>query len=151
MTRVYDAPRDLVFRAWTDARHIAKWWGPKGFTNVVRAWDARKDGAIDLDMIAPDGTGHPMGGTIHEVSPPDRLVFTSTAFEDANGEPQLENLNTITFEDLGGKTRVTVHVAVLRASPAMEAGPLAGMEQGWNQSLNRLGDLVSKNGRKQCV
>ena len=143
ITRIYDAPRELVFRAFTDPAHIAKWWGPKDFTNVVRAWDAKPGGRIDLDMIAPDGNSHPMGGTIHEVSPPDRFVFTSTAFWEEDGTPGIENYNTVTFEDLGGKTRMTLRCQVLRASPAIKPA-LDGMEQGWNQSLDRLGDLVSQ-------
>jgi uncharacterized protein YndB with AHSA1/START domain len=143
LTRLYDAPRDLVFQAWTDPAHVVKWWGPKGFTNVLRKWEARPGGTIDLDMIAPDGTSHPMGGTIHEVAPPGRFVFTSTAFWDEKGEPGLENVNTVIFEDEGGKTRMTVHVKVLRDTPAV-AVPLAGMEMGWNQSLDRLGGLVTR-------
>ena len=142
ITRVLDAPRDLVFQAWLDPKRIAQWWGPKGFTNVVREWDARPGGAIDLDMIAPDGGGHPMGGAFREVTPPSRLVFTSTAFEDANGEPGLENLNTVTFSEEGNKTVMTLHVVVLRANERAAEG-LAGMEQGWNQTLDRLGDLVT--------
>ena len=142
ITRVYDAPRELVFRAFTDPAHVAKWWGPAGFSTVMRSWDARAGGDIDIDMVAPDGNSHPMGGTIHEVLPPERFVFTSTAFWEEDGTPGIENHNTVTFEDLGGKTRMTLRCRVLRASPAVQPA-LDGMDLGWNQSFDRLGDLVS--------
>ena len=69
-TRVFDAPRELVFRAWTDPKHVARWWGPKEFTNRVGEWDARPGGGIRLDMVGPDGTAYPMGGVFHEVAAP---------------------------------------------------------------------------------
>jgi uncharacterized protein YndB with AHSA1/START domain len=142
LTRTFDAPRALVFKLWTDPAQLARWWGPKDFTNIVRAWDARAGGKIDLTMSWPQGD-HPMGGGFREVDPPKRLVFTSTAFEDKDGNSELENLNTVTFEDDNGKTKVTVHVIVLKASEAM-AGPLSGMEAGWSQSLDKLADLVAQ-------
>jgi len=143
ITRVYDAPRDLVFKAFTDPAHVAQWWGPSGFSTVMRSWDAKPGGVIDIDMVAPDGNSHGMGGMIHEVSPPDRFVFTSTAFWEEDGTPGIENYNTVTFEDLGGKTRMVLRCQVMRASPAIKPA-LDGMELGWNQSFNRLGNLVSQ-------
>jgi uncharacterized protein YndB with AHSA1/START domain len=138
MTRLYDAPRALVFKAWTDPVEVAKWWGPKGFTTVMRQWSK----TIDITMTG-HGMSHPMGGAFLEVVPNERLVFTAIAYMGENGEPALENLNTVTFEDVGGKTKVTVHVVVQRATETA-APALAGMEMGWNQSLDRLGDLVSQ-------
>lgn len=63
LTRTFDAPRELVFKAWTDAKQLAEWWGPKGFTNPVCDIDVRPGGAIRIDMTGPDGTVYPMGGT----------------------------------------------------------------------------------------
>jgi len=143
LTRVFDAPRQLVFKMWTDPAHLARWWGPKLFTSTVRCWEARAGGKIDLTMDMAGGGGHPMGGGFREVVAPERLVFTSTALEDENGNPGLENLNTITFADVGGKTQVTVHVVVLRATEAA-AFALSGMEMGWSQSLDKLGDLIAQ-------
>jgi uncharacterized protein YndB with AHSA1/START domain len=136
MTRLYDAPRALVFKAWTDPVEVAKWWGPRGFTTEMRQWGA----TIDITMNGY-GMSHPMGGAILEVVPNERLVFTAVAY--MGGEAALENLNTVTFEDVGGKTRITVHVVVKRATETA-APALAGMEQGWNQSLDRLGELVTQ-------
>src|SRR5260370_33691510 len=79
ITRVLDAPRELVFRAWTDAKHLARWWGPKGFTNPVCEVDARPGGALRIVMRAPDGAEHPMTGVFREIMAPARLVFTSAA------------------------------------------------------------------------
>src|SRR5687768_8662741 len=83
--RVFDAPRELVFRVWTDPEHVAQWWGPHGFTNPVCIWDARPGNAIRLDMTAPDGSVNVIGGTFEQVVPPERLVFTVVAFPDAEG------------------------------------------------------------------
>lgn len=140
-TRVFDAPRDLVFKVWTDAKHLSQWWGPRNFTNPVCEADSRPGGAIHIDMRGPDGTVYPMGGRFLEIDAPERLVFETTAINDATGTPQLKNLNTVTFAEDNGKTVITLHVVVLRAeNEAKEA--LKGMEQGWSQSLERLQVLL---------
>lgn len=142
ITRIFDAPREMVFRAWTEVEQLAQWWGPEGFTNPACQIDVRPGGVIYIEMRGPDGTTYPMGGTFHEVVPPERLVFTSTALVDDSGNPQLVNLNTITFEEHNGKTKLTVHVRVMKATPAA-APALAGMDMGWNQSLDRLAMFVA--------
>jgi uncharacterized protein YndB with AHSA1/START domain len=142
MTRVYDAPREVVFRAWTDPQGMARWWGPKYFTNPVCEMDVRPGGALLIHMQGPDGVVYPMKGEFMEVVEPEKLVFTASALDDEAGEPQLVDLTTITFEDLGGKTRLTVNAVVTYASPAA-AGALSGMEEGWSQSLDKLEDLLA--------
>jgi len=140
LTRIFDAPVELVWAAWTDPRHMARWWGPKGFTNPVCELDVRQGGAIRIHMRAPNGQVHPMTGTFEEVIPPERLVFTSVA-RDLDGNPLIEGHNIITFEDVDGKTRLTVQsraVGVAPVAPQM----IAGMEMGWRQSLDRLAELV---------
>ena len=77
--RVFDAPRGLVFKAWTEPRRLAQWWGPKGFTNPVCEIDARPGGTLRIVMRAPDGAEHPMKGVLREVIEPERLVFTNIA------------------------------------------------------------------------
>jgi uncharacterized protein YndB with AHSA1/START domain len=145
LTRVLDAPRDLVWQAWTDPTHLARWWGPRGFTTRVHTWDVRPGGAIALDMVAPDGTAYPMGGTFHEVSVPARLVFTGTAVEDGDGNPQLEVLTTVTLAEQGGKTALTVTLVAVKVGPAA-AGALAGMAAGWAQQLDRLAEDLGRVG-----
>ncbi len=83
------------------------------------------------------------GGGFHEIVPPELLVFTTTAFFDKQGNPMIENLNTVTFEENAGGTKVTLHVVVLRATPEV-AGPLAGMKEGWSQSLDKLAELIAR-------
>jgi len=140
ITRVFDAPREVVFKAWTDPQRLKRWWGPKGFTNPACEVDARPGGAIRIDMRAPDGVVYPMTGTFVEVVEPERLVFISAAL-DANGEPLFEVLNTVTFSEEGGKTKLTVHASVSKVKG--EAAPhLAGMEKGWSMSLDRLAEEV---------
>jgi uncharacterized protein YndB with AHSA1/START domain len=139
-TRVYDAPRGLVFKAWTDPRHMAQWWGPRGFTNPVCELDVRVGGVILIHMRAPDGTVYPMTGTFQEVVEPERLVFIAVARDD-DGHALLEGLVTVTFEEHGGKTTLAVHETAVGFAAVAEQ-MLAGMETGWAQSLERLDALV---------
>jgi uncharacterized protein YndB with AHSA1/START domain len=142
LERIIDAPRELVFKAWTDPKQVAQWWGPKYFTNPICEMDVRPGGAILIHMAGPDGTVYPMTGTFDEIVEPERLVMTTGAFEDEEGNPQLEDITTVTFAEHEGKTKLTVHAVVTKSAPAAE-GALAGMEQGWNQSLDRLADYVA--------
>ena len=141
LTRVFDAPRALVFRTWIEPRHLAQWWGPRDFTNPVCELDVRVSGKILIHMRAPDGTVYPMTGTFREIVAPERLVFTAVA-EDHAGRALLEGLVTVTFEEQGGKTKLTVREKAVALAPV--AGPmLAGMETGWAQSLDRLETAVA--------
>lgn len=140
LTRVYDAPRDLVWRAWTDAKHLAHWFGPKGFTSSVPELDVRVGGALHIVMHGPDGNDYPMKGEFREVVPPERLVFSNIAI-DKNGNHLLEGETTVIVEEQDGKTRLTLHtraVGLVPIAPQM----LAGMEAGWSQSIDKLDDLV---------
>ncbi len=142
LTRVLFAPRELVFRAWTDPQHLARWFGPAGFTVTHCEVDARVGGKWMLIMRANDevaalvGRDHPSGGEYREAAEPSRLVFTNNAL-DADGNVILEGLTTVTFEDLGASTRMTLHT---RATGTGERVPfmLAGMEQGWSETLMKL-------------
>ncbi|HEY5749391.1 MAG TPA: SRPBCC domain-containing protein [Chryseolinea sp.] len=136
LTRLIAAPRALTFKAWTDPKHLAQWWGPKGFSAPVCRMDARPGGAIYIEMRGSDGVQFPIQGTVREVVAPERFVFVTTGFEDAQGVPQIEILNTVTFVEENGKTRLTLRVTVIRATPEM-AESIAGMEEGWTQSLER--------------
>jgi uncharacterized protein YndB with AHSA1/START domain len=140
--RLLDAPRSAVFRAWTDPRQLAQWWGPKGFTSPVCDADPRPGGAIRIVMRGPDGIDYPMGGAFIEVAPPDRIVFSATV--DVRGVRVLETHNSVTLtEQEGGKTAMELRVRVVQATA--EATPmLAGMQVGWSQSLERLGAFVGQ-------
>jgi uncharacterized protein YndB with AHSA1/START domain len=141
LTRTFAAPRALVFKAWTEPKQMARWWGPKGFTNPVCEMDVRPGGDIRINMRAPDGVEYPMTGFFREVVPPERLVFVCHAHPDEEGNPRLEVVNTVTFAERAGKTTLTVQAVVVRARPGSETA-IGGMETGWTQSLDRLADLV---------
>lgn len=151
LTRVYDASRNLVWQAWTDPKLIAQWWGPNGVTNPVCEFDARPNGNIHIVMLAGEALGPmkgqewPMTGIVREVERPNKLVFTSNAI--MNGKPVLENLVTVTFEDEGEKTKMTVHIVVTKTTPEAE-GPLKGMEMGWNQQMDKLGEFLVQTDTK---
>lgn len=140
-TREFDAPRELVFRVWTDPVHLARWWGPAGFTNPVCEFEARPGGRIYIDMTGPDGTVYPMGGEVREIVPPERLVMLCTCCGDDSGVPGIEVLNSITFTEKAGRTVLVVEARVVKADPAMLEA-LSGMEPGWTQSLERLAETV---------
>jgi uncharacterized protein YndB with AHSA1/START domain len=137
LTRVFDAPRELVFRAWTERDRLQRWWRPKGFTNPVCEVDVRPGGAIRIEMVGPGGWAcPPMVGVFLEAVAPERLVFT-TVLLDANGKALFEVLNVVTFEDIGGKTRLTLRAIVTKTTETAQQY-LAGMDQGWSESLDRL-------------
>jgi uncharacterized protein YndB with AHSA1/START domain len=142
LTRVFDAPRELVFKAWTDPKRVAQWWRPRGFTNPVCELDVRPGGAIRIHMRGPDGTVYPMTGVYQEVVEPERIVFTSAAL-DAEGNALFELLTTVTFAEQAGKTKQILRARVIKRT-AQAAQYLKGMEAGWTQSLEYLAECLAK-------
>ena len=139
--RIIDAPRERVWKAWTEPEQVRQWWGPKYFTNPVCELDVRAGGAIRIDMQGPDGTVYPMTGIYKEATAPERLVFSSAALDKA-GTPVLKVRNTVRFFPRGKKTEVALRASVSLATAA--AAPyLDGMQQGWTQSLVRLAAYVA--------
>ncbi len=144
ITRVLDAPRERVWRAWTDPEHATCWWGPKDFTAPVTKIDLRVGGRYLYAMRSPEGQDFWSTGTYREIVEPERLVMTDS-FSDSNGNPvpasqygmtgdwPLELLVTLTLEETGGKTRLTLRHEGL---PAGEQREMAGY--GWNESLDKL-------------
>jgi len=143
LTRVFDAARARVFAAWTDAKRLAQWWGPKGFTNPVCEIDARVGGAIRIHMRSPDGSIYPMKGEFREIVPPERIVFTNIAV-DAAGNHIIEGLTIVTFAESGSKTTMTLHTRG-RAVADYTASYLQGMEGGWTGSIDKLQALLAGN------
>ncbi len=129
LTRVFDAPRELVFAAWTEPRHVAKWWGPEGFTNTIAEMDVRPGGTWRFVMHGPDGTDYRNESVYDEVVQPERLVLTHLS------GPRFQM--TATFEKEGGgegeKTRLSVRMvfesAELRDQVAREFGAVEGLAQ----------------------
>jgi len=156
IARVFDAPRELVFEAWTNPKHMAKWWGPKVFTNPVCELDPRPGGAFRIVMRAPDGAEYPFKGIYREVVRPERIVYTSDMSDvpdewhdmvdptrdRSKGRPTMESVTTATFDDVGGRTKLTVHV--LFTTPAIRDVMLRmQMAEGWAESLEKLLDLLA--------
>jgi uncharacterized protein YndB with AHSA1/START domain len=141
LTRIFDAKREDVFRAWTDASILKVWWGPKGFTNPVCEVDAQVGGRLRIVMRGPDGKEYPMRGIFREVIAPERLVFSNVPV-DADDRAMLLGVTTVTFETVSGGTKVTVKMVAIGVHP-MAARMIEGMEMGWNMTLDRLGDLVA--------
>lgn len=135
ISRTFQAPRALVWQAWTDPAHLVKWWGPHRYTTPRAEIDLRPGGAVRLDMQGPDGRVAPVVGTVDEVVAPERLVMTTRLEQDA--VVIFEVQHTVTFEDRGSETRVTLRAHVVRATDAAAAA-IAGMDEGWKQSLDRL-------------
>jgi uncharacterized protein YndB with AHSA1/START domain len=146
LTRIFDAPRTLVWKAWTDPKMMGRWFGPRGFTSIVRELDVRVGGGLRIVMRGPDGNEYPMKGEFREVIPPERLVFTNIA-TDNDGKHLLEGETTIILGESEGKTTLTLQayaVGLVPIAPQM----LAGMEAGWNQSIDKLAELVLRPAAK---
>ena len=140
LTRRFAAPPEVVFPAWTDAKQLAEWWGPKGFTNPVCKVDLRLGGAIYIHMRAPDGVVYPMTGRFLEIDQPHRLAFVTAAI-DSEGKPMFKVLNTVIFTKVDSGTEISLVARVMSSTPAAPQY-LAGMSRGWSQSLDRLAAYV---------
>jgi uncharacterized protein YndB with AHSA1/START domain len=147
LKRTFNAPRELVFKAWTDPSLLSKWWGPAYFTTPICEVDPRPGGKLYIVMHGPKNTDFdidlPTWGVFQEFDPPRRLIFSNTAMLDEQGIPQLETLCTVTFEELTGKTEMTLQIVLVKTTPISEAA-WAGAEMGWSQSLDKLVTLELK-------
>ncbi|MDB1087020.1 SRPBCC domain-containing protein [Streptomyces sp. ACA25] len=142
LTRVFDAPRELVFRAWTDPDQLAGWWGPQGFRTppATITSDAREGGEFALTMVhEADGAEYPVFGVFREVRAPERLVVTTWSKPERGVG---EWVATVTFADLGdGRTEMTFHtVGVTTEGVADQA------RTGWSQSFDKLAGHLAGNG-----
>lgn len=136
--RTFEAPRDLVFEAWTDPAHVARWWGPDGFTTTVQQMDVRPGGLWRFIMHGPDGTDYDNRAVYIEVSRPERLVFDHGA--DVDDDPNSFHV-TVTFDDHGGRTEVTM-TSVFKTAQARDAVVLFGAIELGKQTLNHLADYL---------
>jgi len=137
ITRLFDAPRSLVFKAWTESEHMARWWGPRGFKSTVLKNDLRPGGAYRIHMLGPDGD-HWTQGVYREVVPPERLVMVGS-WADAHGNPtRPETTLTLLFEDLAGKTKLTLHNAVFESVTARDLH-----QSGWTSAFDCLAEYLA--------
>jgi uncharacterized protein YndB with AHSA1/START domain len=144
-TRLLDAPPAIVFPLWIEAKHLSKWFAPKHFTVPECTVDARVGGEVRLTMRAPDGTNYPMKSVFEELVPNKRIVTRNWAGFDTEGKPGFETVQTYSFVSEGDKTRLTVQADVIWMEPHM-APAIAGMEPGWNQTLEKLEAVIADLG-----
>jgi uncharacterized protein YndB with AHSA1/START domain len=151
VTRVFDAPRALVWRAWTDPQYVMQWWGPKGFTAPVCKIDFRVGGKFLCCMKSPDGQEFWNGGEYHEIVPHEKIVF-SMYFADAKGnkveashygiehEAIEDAHDMVIFEDFGnGQTKLTYI-----GNETMEEATKSGQLEGWNQILEKVAAVIAE-------
>jgi len=138
ITRIFDAPRALVFRVWTDPRHVKKWWGPSDHPATHLEMDVRPGGAW-RGCLRSNESGKELwqGGVFREVREPDRIVFTFAWEEE--GERGLETLVSVTLVEEEGKTRMT-----FQQSPFRSVAERDGHQGGWTSSFNRLADYLAR-------
>jgi uncharacterized protein YndB with AHSA1/START domain len=138
ISRVIDAPRELVFKAWTDPDHARNWWGPRNWPAAHLEMDVREGGAW-RNCLRSTETGKELWqkGVVREVVAPERLVFTFSWEEE--GERGLETLVTVTFADEGGRTRLT-----FRQTPFQSLEERDGHRSGWNSSFDRLEESLGR-------
>jgi uncharacterized protein YndB with AHSA1/START domain len=142
ITRMFDAPRELVFRAHTDPALIPRWWGPRSTTTIVDKMDVRPGGKYRFVHRTQDGREYVFCGEFREIAPPERLVQTSE-IEGAPGSV----LETITFEEHGGKTTLTI-LDVCSTVEERDAILASGMEEGLSESYDRLAELLAEQSAK---
>ena len=140
--RTLNVPRALVWRAWTGPMMMAQWFGPRMFTTPVCELDVRVGGNLRIIMRGPDGNDYPMHGVFTEVVPETRLVFTNIP-TDGSGNHLMEGETRVTFADAGGQTGLTVAAHMVGCLP-MAKQMLAGMEAGWTQTIDKLGEMLEK-------
>ncbi len=132
MSRDFDAPRELVFKAYTDPTLVPRWWGPRGLTTVVDKMDVKMGGIWRYIQRDADGNEYGFRGVYHQVTSPERLVYTFE-FEGMPGHVLLE---TITFEDHNGKTRIidsSVFQSVADRDGMIQSGMEGGAEESWDR------------------
>ena len=140
--RTFDAPRELVWKAWTDPKHVVNWWGPNGFTNTIHEMDVRPGGVWRLTMHGPDGTNWPNKITFLEVVPPARLVYDHG--DDIPGGEAGTFRVTATFDEQNGKTACTFRMLFKTAAERKRVVDEFGATEGANQTFARLAEYLKQ-------
>jgi uncharacterized protein YndB with AHSA1/START domain len=138
-TIVLDAPRELVFKAYTDPELFARWWGPRRYKNEIETFDSRTGGSWRVVQVGDDGSRHAFRGVNHDVVAPERICAT---FE-YEGFPGHVALQTATFEPMGNKTRLVAHI-VFESVMDRDGMVASGMQEGADESMDRLAELLAE-------
>jgi uncharacterized protein YndB with AHSA1/START domain len=135
ITRLLQAPRPVVFAAWTESSRIARWWGPRGFSIVSCRADVRVGGTWRIETRSPEGGEHNAAGVYREVAAPERLVFTMAWDGVEDGEPGRETVVSVGFAEEGTGTRMTFRQAVFSSPAARDAH-----DEGWSSAFELLAE-----------
>ena len=146
ISRVFDAPRELVWEAWTNPNHVVNWWGPKGFTTTIHEMDVRPGGVWRHTMHGPDGTDYPNHSVFLEVVKPERIVFSHGGGRQGDTDAQFEA--TWTFEAQGDKTKLTIRMLFASAEVRDTIAKKYGAIEGGHQTLGRLAEYLPKLAEK---
>jgi uncharacterized protein YndB with AHSA1/START domain len=138
-TTILDAPRELVFKAYTDPKLFARWWGPRRYENRIEKFDSRAGGEWRVVQVGADGSEHAFRGVNHDVVAPERICAT---FE-YEGFPGHVMLQTATFEPIGNKTKLVAHL-VFQSVMDRDGMVASGMQDGANESMERLAELLAE-------
>jgi uncharacterized protein YndB with AHSA1/START domain len=141
LTRVFDAPRELVFEAWTNPKHVAQWWGPNGFTTTIHEMDVRPGGIWRLVMHGPDGFDYRNKIVFLDVVKPERLIYKHSP---EKGSEPVNFEVTVTFAAHGGKTHLTMRMLFTSAASRDHVVKKYGAIEGANQTLERLAEQLAK-------
>jgi uncharacterized protein YndB with AHSA1/START domain len=140
ISRVIDAPRELVFEAFTEVRHLSQWWGPEGFTTTTRAFDFRVGGAWEFVMHGPDGTDYPEWISWTEIDPPERIALLHGEYRD---DPNAFD-SVLTFESDGAATRIEMNTVFPTKELRDEAVEKYHAIEGGQQTLGNLAAYVAE-------
>jgi len=136
ITRVFDAPRELVFSVWTKAEHVVRWWGPNNFTLPFCEMDFRPGGSYKYCMRSPEGEDHWVWGKYRDIVEPERIVFTWDR-KDLDGNARSNSIVTVTFDDYGSKTVFTLRQGIFEFPD-----DCAEHMGGWSECIGRLAEYV---------
>jgi uncharacterized protein YndB with AHSA1/START domain len=142
ITRVFDAPREVIWMAWTDPKQVVQWWGPRGFTMTIHEMDVRPGGVWRSTMHGPDGTDYPGQSVFIQVVKPERIVYSMTGGK--KGEPGHQFEATWTFEAQGDKTKLTLRMVFPTAETREYVVKVYGAIEGGNQTLDRLREHLAE-------
>jgi len=141
LSRVFDAPRDLVYSVWTDPAHLAQWWGPDGFTITTHSLDFQPGGHWRFIMHGPDGRDYQNHIVYVEIAPPERLVYKHVP---EKGTEPVSFETTVTFTEQSGKTEVTMRALFPSPAALEHVVKTYGALEGGKQHLGRLGEYVAR-------
>jgi uncharacterized protein YndB with AHSA1/START domain len=139
-TRLFNAPRELVYKVWTEPEHMAQWWGPRGFTNTIHEMDVRPGGVCRLTMHGPDGTDYPNKMVFVEVVKPERLVYRHFGGDQEKKGTHFDA--TVTFTERDGQTEVSMRMVFATAAERDRVDREYGAVEGQKQMLERLGEYL---------